>query len=158
MTAHIHSLERSKQILAPPERVFAFFADAGNLEKLTPPELHFQIQTPLPIVMRQGAQIDYRLSLFRIPFVWKTEITRWWPNQGFVDEQMSGPFKLWHHTHSFEKSRVGTRMTDTVRYSLPLSPLGELAHPVVRRQLERIFDYRGKVIPSEVSQHIRARA
>jgi ligand-binding SRPBCC domain-containing protein len=158
MSARVHMLERTKQVLAAPERVFEFFADAGNLERITPPELRFQILTPRPIVMSEGVRIDYRLSLFRIPFVWKTEITSWRPNQSFVDEQSSGPFGFWHHTHRFEESGVGTRMTDTVRYSLPLSPLSQLAHPVVRRQLESIFDYRGEVIPSEIARHIRNRA
>jgi ligand-binding SRPBCC domain-containing protein len=127
----------------PIDRVFDFFSDAGNLEAITPPELRFVILTPLPIAMGVGARIDYRLSLYAVPFTWKTRITAWEPGRRFVDEQESGPFRVWIHEHRFEAlSPTSTRIRDEVRYRLPFAPLGEIAHPLVRRKLERIFAYR----------------
>ena len=138
-----HVLERAQLIDRPRGEVFSFFADARNLEAITPEFLRFEILPPAPVEMRAGTLIDYRLSLFGVPFRWRTRIEEWEPGRRFVDLQLRGPYALWHHTHAFEDADGGTRMTDRVRYRLPLGPLGELAHPVfVRRTLERIFDFR----------------
>ena len=127
----------------PVEEVFAFFADAGNLEALTPPWLKFRMLTPLPIEMRAGAIIDYRLTVRGLPIAWKTEIVEWEPNRAFVDIQRNGPYRTWIHTHRFEADNGGTAVSDDVDYELPLGPLGRIAHSVVvRSDLERIFAYR----------------
>lgn len=138
-----YELHREQFVLRPVEEVFAFFADAGNLEAITPPWLNFRMVTPRPIEMRVGTRIEYeiRWRVIRIP--WVSEITEWRPGECFVDEQVRGPYKRWHHTHRFEASGGGTRVIDIVRYRLPLGPVGRMAHAVqVRRDLERIFDYR----------------
>jgi ligand-binding SRPBCC domain-containing protein len=137
-----HSLHTEALLPRPREEVFAFFADAGNLQRITPPELRFRILSTLPIEMKQGAEIRYQLQLFGLPFRWRTRITRWQPSESFVDFQESGPYQLWEHHHAFEDVPGGTRMVDEVRYALPLQPFGELAHPIVRRRLDRIFGYR----------------
>ncbi|MCA9513087.1 MAG: SRPBCC family protein [Myxococcales bacterium] len=156
MTRRVRTLERAQDLPLPRDAVFPFFAEAGNLEAITPPELRFRFVTPLPIAMRAGARIEYRLSLFRVPFGWTTEITGWDPPHGFVDEERRGPFALWRHEHRFEDIDGGaaTRMRDTVHYALPLSPLGELAHPLVRARLDRIFDFRA----AEIGRRIAAGA
>ncbi len=141
-----HVLARSTWIDRPIDEVYAFFADAGNLERITPPELRFRILTPLPVAMRVGTLIDYRLALFGVPFAWRTEISRWDPPHGFVDRQLAGPYRHWTHTHEFSAERGGTRMQDTVQYALPLGPLGLVALPLVKRQLARIFDFRESTI------------
>lgn len=139
----IHVLERAQRIEAPLERTFDFFSDAANLEAITPPWLAFHVVTPGPVVMSVGTLIEYRLRLHRVPVRWRTRIVVWQPPERFVDVQLRGPYGLWHHTHSFEAQGSATIMRDRVRYSLPLGPVGELAHRAfVRRDLERIFDFR----------------
>jgi len=139
----IYLLERVQTIPRPIGDVFRFFADAFNLETITPPFLRFRVVTRPPIPMAVGTSIDYRLRLFGMPFRWRTRIERFDPETGFVDVQARGPYRLWHHTHAFEALGAATRMRDRVRYALPLGPLGRVTHAlVVRRTLETIFDYR----------------
>ncbi len=138
----VHTLSREQFLGRPPEEVFPFFADARNLEAITPPMLGFRVVTEGEIEMRAGALIQYRLALRGLPLDWLTRIDEWEPGVRFVDSQLLGPYRLWHHTHSFESRAGGTLMRDTVRYALPLWPLGELAAPLVRRELAAIFDFR----------------
>jgi len=126
------------------ETTFAFFADAGNLQRLTPAFLNFRILTPQPIPMRKGALIDYRIRIHGIPVWWKTEIAAWNPPHMFVDQQLRGPYWLWHHTHTFTPVDGGTMVEDTVRYR-PIG--GALVHDLfVKRDLERIFLFRQEEI------------
>lgn len=137
----------------PRDEVFGFFAEAGNLETLTPAFLNFEILTPLPIEMHVGTLIDYRLSLFAIPFRWHTRIVAFEPGRRFVDVQLSGPYALWHHLHEFEDTPDGTRVRDTVDYEPAFGLFGRLAHALfVRKTLARIFDYRRDVITGLLEQ------
>ena len=144
MASRQHILNARTFIRQPRMDVFTFFAAAENLERITPPELRFQILTPLPLPMAAGTRIDYRLRLFGIPFRWTTVISRWEPGLGFVDEQVKGPYAKWVHTHSFEETAGGTLVSDEVCYRLPLFPFGEIAYPLLRLQLRRIFAYRAR--------------
>lgn len=131
----------------PVDEVFAFFADAHNLEELTPDFLRFQVLTPAPIEMRTGCEIKYRLRVRGIPIRWKTTIVEWDPPRGFIDNQDSGPYALWHHTHSFTPTAGGraTICKDTVLYK----PRGWILAPIVnryfvQRDVVSIFRYRFK--------------
>ena len=142
-----HILKRELTIDLPRDEVFDFFSKAENLERITPPELNFHITTPSPIEMREGALIEYRISLHGIPLKWRTLISKWDPPNEFVDEQLSGPYKQWIHRHTFtELGPTRTLIGDEVRYRLPLEPLGDLAHFIVVRQLDGIFNHRSKVV------------
>jgi ligand-binding SRPBCC domain-containing protein len=139
----IHVLERSQRLERPLEEVFPFYADAGNLERITPPLLGFEVITPRPIEMRVGALIEYRLKVHGIPVRWRTRIEAWEPPHRFIDAQLSGPYTLWHHTHTFRADGDATILGDRVRYAIPFGPLGEAARSLfVARDLETIFDYR----------------
>ena len=137
-----HILETASELPRPVDVVFDFFSKAENLQRITPPELDFAIATPLPCDIQLGTLIDYRLHLFHIPISWTSRIAEWNPPHRFIDEQLRGPYALWVHTHTFSRTPTGTEIRDRVRYRLPLSPLGDLVYPLVRRQLARIFAYR----------------
>lgn len=131
---------RTTQLVARDlDTTFAFFADAGNLQHLTPPWLNFVITTPQPIAMHEGALIDYRLRLHGVPIRWRSVITTWQPPHIFVDEQLKGPYLLWRHEHRFTSTADGTLVEDEVRYRVVG---GALANAFVRPDLERIFRYR----------------
>jgi ligand-binding SRPBCC domain-containing protein len=144
----VHVLEREQRLPAPPEDVFPFFEDAYNLEAITPAFLGFRVTTPRPIDMGEGALIEYKLKLHGVPVKWRTRIERFEPPDLFVDAQISGPYKLWHHTHTFEPDgRGGTLMRDRVRYALPFGPFGAIAHLLfVKRDVRRIFDFRREAV------------
>jgi ligand-binding SRPBCC domain-containing protein len=143
----MHILTSKQYVSAPLDEVFAFFGKPENLGRITPGWLGFQILTPSPVQMRQGALIDYQISLGPFPTRWRTMITAFDPPHLFVDEQLSGPYSFWHHTHRFEATGSGTTIYDEIRYVLPFGPLGTLVHAVaVRRQLRGIFAHRREVI------------
>ncbi len=140
-------LERRQVVPRPRHEVFAFFANAENLELLTPPSLSFAILTPTPIVMVSGATIDHRIKLAGVPFRWRTVIEAFDPDTRFVDVQASGPYRSWRHVHEFLDVPEGTAIHDQVTYEMPLGALGIIARALfVRGQLDRIFDYRRAVI------------
>ena len=135
-----HVFETELWLPRPREEVFRFFAEARNLEILTPPWLKFEVLTPGPTVMRPGTLIDYRITVHGLPIRWRTEILEWNPPHQFVDLQLRGPYTLWHHTHTFEERQGGTVCHDRVRYR----PRGGaiVNWLFVRRDVERIFQYR----------------
>jgi ligand-binding SRPBCC domain-containing protein len=134
-------LEHQQEIRRPRSETFAFFADAFNLERITPSFLRFRILTPAPIVMHAGTLLAYQLSLFGIRFRWKTLIEQWSPEESFVDVQIEGPYSLWRHTHAFEEiGKDRTLVRDHVEYQVPLGVIGRLANALfVARTLKKIF-------------------
>lgn len=145
-----YTLVRDQLIRRPLDEVFPFFADAANLQKITPSWLNFKILTPMPLEMRSGALLDYQISLFGVPLKWRTRIEEFTPGVRFVDTQLRGPYRVWHHTHEFTAVPEGTQMRDTVRYEMPFGPLGTVTHALmVQGMLRKIFDHRYAVIERE---------
>ncbi len=135
-------LEATTRLPRPIDEVFRYFADARNLEALTPRSLRFEILTPQPIEMRVGLLIDYRLRMHGVPVRWQSEITAWQPSVRFVDEQRRGPYRWWVHEHRFETIGDQTQVTDRVRYGVPG---GAVVHRLlVKRDLVKIFTYRAE--------------
>jgi ligand-binding SRPBCC domain-containing protein len=128
----------------PPRDVFPFFAEARNLEAITPPWLNFRILSQRPAEMGRGTVIEYRLRLRGVPLRWQSEITVWEPPERFVDVQRRGPYRFWEHEHLFLPRNGGTLAQDRVRYAVPGGPLLEwlVDRLLVRPDLERIFAYR----------------
>jgi ligand-binding SRPBCC domain-containing protein len=136
----VHEFQTELWLPLPPDELFPFFADAANLDALTPPWLHFRIVTPPPVVLRAGALIDYRLRVHGLPLRWRTRINVWQPPHRFVDEQLRGPYRRWIHEHTFEPRAGGTLARDVVRYAVPFD---FLTHRwLVRPDIERIFRFR----------------
>lgn len=143
----VYKLEREQLISKPVEEVFSFFENAENLSKITPSNLGFKILTPLPIDMKTGTVIDYTIKILGIRIHWRTLISDYNPPHYFTDEQLKGPYALWHHRHEFVSTADGTLIRDKVTYALAFGVIGSLAHSFfVKRQLQKIFNYRSSVI------------
>ena len=127
------------------DATFAFFSDAANLERLTPPWINFRIRSPLPIAMSEGAAIDYQIVLYGLPIPWRTRIDVWEPGRRFVDRQIAGPYRWWRHEHRFEPHHRGTRVIDEVEYAPRVAPLSAW---LVARDVARIFAFRQHVLAS----------
>ncbi|MFZ1460696.1 MAG: SRPBCC family protein [Ignavibacteria bacterium] len=141
-----HILIRETVLNGSIEEVFDFFSKAENLDKITPPILGFRIITPLPVEMKKGTLIDYKIKLNGIPFNWRTEITKWDPPNCFEDTQLKGPYKMWIHEHKFIERNNKTFMTDTVRYISPGGVIEFIPHNlIVKKKVNFIFDYRQKI-------------
>ncbi|TSA20416.1 CDP-paratose 2-epimerase [bacterium] len=139
----LNTLKRQQLIRQPLEETFSFFSHPENLAMLTPASLEFQMLTPAPIEMKEGAVIDYTVRPFIFPLRWTTFITDFKPPHRFADLQLRGPYAYWHHAHTFTETDDGTMMTDEIHYALPFGLLGKIAHALfVRRQLDMIFDFR----------------
>lgn len=130
------------------DTTFAFFSDAANLERLTPPWINFRILSPLPIAMREGATIDYHIALYGLPIPWRTRIDVWEPGRRFVDRQIAGPYRWWRHEHRFEAHADGTRVIDDVEY---VPRFAAASAWFVGRDVGRIFAYRQQVLGSLLS-------
>jgi len=139
------------------EDAFPFFSEAKNLEKITPPLLNFQVKAMSTPEIAAGTLIDYRLKIRGVPAGWRTLIEDWNPPHQFVDRQLKGPYKVWHHRHLFEGLGPGVLMRDIVRYKVPMGILGQLvAGSFVRGDVEKIFAYRRTFLQGLASQGVQA--
>lgn len=145
--------QRTTILHAPLPRVFEFFSEPGNLARITPPAMRFRVVAAPQRRLRQGDVIDYQMRIFGFPVRWRSRIDAWRDDALFADVQLRGPYKRWRHTHSFRELAGGAvEMHDVVEYELPFGWLGRaVAGWLVRRQLEAIFDYRGKAVASALT-------
>lgn len=138
-------IERSVELAAPIERVFAFHLDTRNAAKISPPDTQVvRVEGEFPLV--EGAEVRLTVRQRPLPFAqtWRIRIERVSEPTAVVDVMLSGPFAAWRHEHLFADLGDGrTRMTDRVSYRAPLGPLGALADRLVlHRLLERSFRIR----------------
>jgi ligand-binding SRPBCC domain-containing protein len=140
----IHRRTTQLWLPQPRDKIFEFFADPGNLERLTPDWLRFEILTKTPVNMRQGVLLDYRLRIHGFPIRWQSEIAAWNPPRQFIDRQIKGPYRLWIHEHTFIEDRGGTLIGDNVRYAVPGGIV--VQRLLVARDLKRIFNYRHQIL------------
>lgn len=151
MTERVY--RKSDWVPAPIEKVFAFFSDAQNLERMTPPWLRFKILSQSTPQIQLGTEFEYSLRIKGVPVRWRSRIDEWAPNQSFVDIQLKGPYAKWHHTHTFRTENGGTRMEDIVLYRLPFGLMGDaLMGWYVSRDVKEIFEYRAKIMDQIFSE------
>lgn len=144
----IHTLEQSQFLPITPAEAWDFFSSPANLDEITPDDLGFKIVYQPGERMYEGQIIEYRVMVFPgIWLPWVTEIKTVREGESFVDEQRFGPYKFWHHRHTFEETEGGVLMKDIVHYALPFWPFGEIGHGIfVRPKLERIFGFRKEIL------------
>ena len=143
-----YSIKFEQFIDLPINDVFDFFSKPENLSLITPPRLKFDIMTPSPIEMKEGQLIDYSLTImYFIKLRWRTLITDYKKPYQFVDQQIKGPYSLWHHTHTFEQKNGGTVIKDAVTYAIPFGIIGQLIHAIyIKYDIKGIFEYRHKIL------------
>jgi ligand-binding SRPBCC domain-containing protein len=144
----MYQLKRQQLVKTDMATCWDFFSSPGNLQKITPKYMGFDVLTEVPEKMYEGLMIEYRVRpLLGIPMNWITEITHVKEHHFFVDEQRKGPYRIWHHEHHFETMDNGVLMSDIVSYELPFGILGKIAHPIlVQRKLNEIFDFRFEIV------------
>ena len=145
----VHRLYQEQVIPAPVEKVWAYFCDPKNLNEITPPDMNFEILLGGDVEMFEGQLIEYRVEFMRgICSLWLTEIAHVRDGEYFVDEQRVGPYRFWYHEHAFEKTAVGTKMTDRVTYVVPFGILGDMVNNFwIAKRLNQIFEFRrGKIV------------
>ena len=130
------------------EEAWSFFSSPRNLEAMTPPDLGFRIIHCPSDTMHEGQIIEYRVKALPLLWMtWVTEIKAVEDRRSFIDEQRFGPYRFWHHRHSFEAVPGGVKVGDLVHYMMPFGPLGEVVHALfARRKLESIFNYRAQAM------------
>ena len=143
----VHKLQYKQFIDKNINEVFDFFSNPENLSVITPKKLNFTILTPGPIKMKDGQLIDYTITLLGKKIRWRTMITDYEPPKMFIDQQLKGPYSMWHHEHSFKEVKNGVEIIDTIHYSVPFGFLGDIVNFLfIRRDLENIFKHRKVVI------------
>ena len=150
----MYQLKRKQIIKADLETCWSFFSSPYNLKKITPTYMGFEVLTDIPEKIHEGLMIEYRVKpLLGIPTKWVSKISKVEEKKFFIDEQLSGPYKKWHHEHHFRQVDEGTEIIDIITYQIPFGLLGKIVHPfIVKKKLESIFNYRNEAIKDIFNQ------
>ena len=142
----IYTLHKTQKLPISPEKAWKFLSNPRNLKIITPDYMSFNIVSPIDRHLYTGQIIQYIVTpLLGIKTKWVSEITHIEDKKYFVDEQMYGPYSLWHHKHFIKEIEGGVEMEDIIDYKVPLGILGQIMHPIlVKPKLEEIFSYRQK--------------
>ncbi|MDB4125794.1 SRPBCC family protein [Candidatus Marinimicrobia bacterium] len=154
-----YKIEYNQFIDLPIEDVFNFFSKPENLSLITPPRMNFEIMTPQPLEMKEGQLVDYALTIaYVIKLRWRTLITKYESPHIFIDQQIKGPYSLWHHTHTFEEKDGGTIIKDSVVYAIPFGLLGRFVHAIyIKYDIQLIFKHRKKIL-TKIFKNIKKQA
>jgi ligand-binding SRPBCC domain-containing protein len=154
-----YKIEYDQFIDLPIEDVFNFFSKPENLSLITPPRMNFEIMTPQPLEMKEGQLVDYALTIaYIIKLRWRTLITKYESPHIFIDQQIKGPYSLWHHTHTFEEKDGGTIIKDSVVYAIPFGWLGRFVHAIyIKYDIQSIFKHRKKIL-TKIFENIKKQA
>jgi ligand-binding SRPBCC domain-containing protein len=154
-----YKIEYDQFIDLPIEDVFNFFSKPENLSLITPPRMNFEIMTPQPLEMKEGQLVDYALTIvYIIKLRWRTLITKYKSPHIFIDQQIKGPYSLWHHTHTFEEKDGGTIIKDSVVYAIPFGWLGRFVHAIyIKYDIQSIFKHRKKIL-TKIFENIKKQA
>ena len=143
----VYTLKFEQKINKPIEEVFSFFSKPENLALITPPKLNFKILTPTSIEMKEGQLIDYTIKLYGFEVRWRTLITEYEYPKKFIDQQIKGPYSMWHHVHTFYDHGDYVHMVDEINYSISFGLIGRLINKLlIKKDLIEIFDYRKNII------------
>jgi ligand-binding SRPBCC domain-containing protein len=128
------------------DQAWEFISNPKNLKVITPDYMGFVTLSGDEKPLYAGQLIQYIVTpLLGIPMKWVTEITNVEEKKYFVDQQLFGPYSLWHHKHFIKEIPGGVEMEDIVDYKVPLGILGQMVHPfLVKPKLNEIFEYRQK--------------
>ena len=145
-----YHLEFEQNLPIPLAEAWNFFSSPLNLARITPKEMKFTVTSNYTkdTKMYPGMIITYHVSpVFGIKMNWMTEITHVDEHKYFVDNQVFGPYALWHHQHHFTEITGGVKMHDILDYAIPYSVIGQIANRVlVNWEVKKIFNYRIKAI------------
>ena len=152
----VYTLKSKQKINKSLKEVFDFFKSPENLSKLTPSRLNFKILTPTPIKMKNGQLIDYTIKILGFRVHWRTMITSYLEPHEFIDQQLIGPYSMWHHKHEFEDRGEYVEIIDTVNYIVPFGIIGRLVNYLfIRSDLNKIFKYRKNVIEKYFRKEVK---
>ena len=140
----IYTLHKKQKLPISLDKAWEFLSNPKNLKVITPDYMSFNIVSTIDRPLYTGQIIQYIVTPFLgIKTQWVSEITHIEEKKYFVDEQMYGPYALWHHKHFVKEIPGGVELEDIIDYKVPLGLLGQLVHPfLVKPKLEEIFNYR----------------
>nr|WP_297310199.1 SRPBCC family protein [uncultured Flavobacterium sp.] len=145
----IYNFEDQQFIKSDLQTVWKYFNNPKHIHALTTLKMQLKTRTQnLPNQIHKNLIISYWVSpLFGIPLKWKTKITNVVPNESFIDIQIKGPYKIWHHLHTFKQVKEGVLMKDFITYQLPLGFIGNFIHKIlVKKEIENLFEFRTKQV------------
>ncbi len=147
---------KKTKINAPVETVFSWHEKEGAIARLTPPWAPLKLISRSGEGIQKGVRVTFRIRLFKIPMPWVAEHIDYKENSEFKDCQIKGPFSKWEHTHRFTPDGdTDTIMEDRVEFRLPFGFLSRPFYGFAKKEFERMFSYRHRVLKHDLEHHSR---
>lgn len=151
----MYSLKTEQVLNISLEEAWDFFSSPRNLQEITPKDVGFNILSDLPEKMYPGMIVRYKISPIKgLSFAWTTEITQVRELNFFIDTQITGPYKIWHHQHHFtELEARKVLVKDIVHYVPPFGVLGKVLQKIyIGKRVKEIFDFRHQYLERKFNQ------